>query len=318
MPSDDAETRAAPPAAPRRRGPLWRLGLGLRAWILARADRAAILAALRAADPAWLALGFAAPLPAILPRVWRWRLLLGEGSRGWSFRALTALDARAIALGVVTPGRVGELARAAPIAAAGGGLAPALASVLADRLADLLLLAALGLVATAHWTLPDALATGVRAGALLLVGGSLAATVWLVRGGLERFADRLPGELRRLPRLGAGAAGAVAALTALSWAVTYVAGWAYARALGLPLGYVELALVSALCSLVASLPISIAGAGTRDATLLLVLGGLGIARPDILALAALMLANALFVGGVCALAFLLRPPARAAVAGETG
>jgi hypothetical protein len=43
--------------------------------------------------------------------------------------------------------------------------------------------------------------------------------------------------------------------------------------------------------------------GTRDAALLVLLGGLGIGRPETLALSALMLGSALFVGAVCALAF---------------
>jgi uncharacterized membrane protein YbhN (UPF0104 family) len=92
-------------------------------------------------------------------------------------------------------------------------------------------------------------------------------------------------------------------LTAASWAVTYAANYCYSLALGLPVGYLEIAAISAVCSLIASLPISIAGAGTRDATLILILGSYGVGRPEAVALSTLMLTNVLFVGAVCALAF---------------
>jgi uncharacterized membrane protein YbhN (UPF0104 family) len=103
--------------------------------------------------------------------------------------------------------------------------------------------------------------------------------------------------------VGAGGALACALLTLASWAVTYLANYLYCVGLGLPVGYLEIAGISAVASLVASLPISIAGAGTRDAALIALLAPYGVDPPRAVALSALMLSNVLFVGAVCALAF---------------
>jgi len=146
-------------------------------------------------------------------------------------------------------------------------------------------------------------------GLLAVLGGGGGAVFALSRaGGLSRW---LPAVALQ-PRVGARAATACAALTIASWAITCLAAWLYARSLGLPVGYLEMAALAALCSIVGSLPISIAGAGTRDATLLLALGPLGATRPEAVALSALLLSNVLFVGGVCALALFLGRDAEAA------
>jgi uncharacterized membrane protein YbhN (UPF0104 family) len=99
----------------------------------------------------------------------------------------------------------------------------------------------------------------------------------------------------------------VALLTAVSWGVTYGANYCFGLSLGLPLSYFEMAGISAVCSLVASMPISIAGAGTRDAALIAILAGYGIGSAEAVALSTLMLSNVLFAGGVCSLAFVVGP-----------
>jgi uncharacterized membrane protein YbhN (UPF0104 family) len=294
------------PAPPRwRRWALGALGPLALAAILARVDRPALAATLGRADPWLLALAYLTPLPAIGIRTLRWRRLLGAPGAGFGTGELLVLYARAVALGALTPGRVGELVKAGPIAARGLGLPRALASVVVDRLWDLACL--VGLAACALPLLGQRLARPdwVVAGVLCVVGLAAAALLAAGAGGrrLRRWLPALAADGPLLPR---GSTAACAGLTAASWAITLAASWLYARALGIPVGYLEMCALAALCSLVASLPISIAGAGTRDATLLLVLGPLGIGRAEALGLSLLMLSNTLFVGAVCSGAFLLR------------
>lgn len=289
-----------------RRWPLAALGPLALAGILSQVDRPALLEALGGADPLLLVLAYSTPLPAIGIRVVRWRLLLGEAGSAWSFRELLILYTRAIALGALTPGRVGELVKAAPLASRGIGLPRAIRSVVVDRLWDVGCLAVLAVFALPVFGIRLASAETRWIGAALAIvavaGGAFvgAGGVGRLRRWLPALADEAPGLARRVGLACAG-------LTAVAWAITLAASWFYAVALGMPIGYAEMLVLAALCSLVASLPISIAGAGTRDATLLLVLTPLGIARPETLALSMLMLSNTLFVGAVCALAFLAHP-----------
>jgi len=301
-PSSSPRSSAASRWRPWALGALGPLAL---AGILSQVDRPALVATIASGDSRLLACAFLTPLPAIGVRVLRWRLLLGPPGRRWSFRALLVLYARAVALGALTPGRVGELVKAGPVAARGVGLSRALASVVLDRLWDVACLALVAALALPLLGVRLGRAELIGTGALALVGLA-AVLVFAAGGGLRRLRRWLPALSEATgPPLPGRALAACAALTGLSWAITLAASWLYARGLGIPVGYLEMAALAALCSLVASLPISIAGAGTRDATLLLALAPLGIARPQVLALSMLMLSNTLFVGAICSGAFLL-------------
>jgi hypothetical protein len=268
------------------------------------------------ARPGPLLAAYLVPLPAIALRNLRWRRLLGRHAAGWRFSELLVAYTRSIALGVLTPGRVGELAKAAFVARR-SGWGPALWSTLLDRLADVGFLALLALGAALLYAAPGAGETALLACVATAVLAGSAALWWLGRGAaaarwrrrLLRLAGRgAPPEDEPPPEpLPAGAALACALLTVVSWAVTYEANHLYCVALGLEIGYLQIAGISAVASLVASLPISVAGAGTRDATLIALLAPYGASAAQAVALSALMLSNVLFVAAVCASTFLAWP-----------
>ena len=274
-------------------------------------DRDRLFGVLSRADPGWLALAYLAPLPAIAMRTARWQILLGPAAAGWRFAELARVYAQSIAAGVVTPGRLGEFAKAATLARRGAGLAPALLATILDRLADMGFLALLGAGAWWLWVAPEqrggwwvGLALGSLAAVPLLraVAQSRAAAALRARL-LARVGDEAT-RADAIAPLSTRAAGLCSGATAMSWGLTFAANVLFAESLGLPVGALEIVGISALCSLVASLPISIAGAGTRDAALIALLAPYGVERPEALALGVLMLSNTLFVGAVCALAFL--------------
>ena len=342
LPPDPSTRGPSPASGGRFRGWRWlrlALGPGLLVVILSTLEPGALLSAFAGADPALLGLAYLFPLPAVALRTWRWRGLLGPHARPWRFSELLALYAQSIAAGVVTPGRVGELAKGVLVARRGAPLGPAVLSVVIDRMADLGFLAIL-----AGGALPLVVLAPSR-GVLwiwVVAGGTLLAAVllWIVaaspRG--EPLRRRLLRAVERpasgsdvlaptsqeggtTPKsgtdadsgLGVGRAVAVRAalLTIASWAVTFGANYCFGLSLGLPLSYFEMAGISAVCSLVSSLPISIAGAGTRDAALIAILAGYGIGSAEAVVFSTLMLSNVLFVGAVCALAFVVGPLARA-------
>ena len=148
------------------------------ALILATLDTSRLVAVFRRAEPLPLLLAYVVPLPAILLRVLRWRLLLGSHAANWRIRELLVIYCQSIAAGVVTPGRVGEFAKAAWVARRGTPLGAAMQSALVDRLADLSCLAVLALGA-----LPLVATTGNEAlGIVLAVGVVVAgsASLWVV------------------------------------------------------------------------------------------------------------------------------------------
>lgn len=305
------------------------LGIGpvLLAAILASLDRRALIDAFRGADPGLLLAAYLVPFPAIALRTLRWRILLGAEARRWSPIELLGIYAQSIAAGVLTPGRLGEFAKAAWVARRGTSVATALWSTVVDRGSDLAFLAVLAagtlpLIALAPeesrllvWLVAATAVAGVAA--LWTLGATRAgdkmrarllalAEVRLGRADpTDSVASPLPETASDPPASGSGVAVATVLLTLASWAVTYAANYCFSRSLGIPIGYLEIAGISALCSLVASLPISIAGAGTRDAALILILARYGVDSTHAVALSALMLSGVLWVGAVCALSFVL-------------
>ncbi len=322
MDGSDPRPEARPPVAGGA-GRRWlRLAIGplVLGLILATLDRSELLASLRSADPALLIPAYLAPLPAIWLRTERWRILLGARGAAWGRGELLRAYARSIALGVVTPGRVGELAKGGFVAGRGTGLAPGLWSTLVDRLADLGFLVALAAVAlpllasdaggrgALVWLVAPALFAALAAAAFSARAEAVERRLHVVAGalpgGLAGRAEAAVREVAAAARsLGPGDAARCGALTIASWAITYVSTWLYGRSLDLPVGYFEMAAISAVCSLVSLVPITVAGAGTRDAALIALLAPFGASRAEAVALSTLMLSNVLFVGAVCALAF---------------
>jgi uncharacterized membrane protein YbhN (UPF0104 family) len=102
----------------------------------------------------------------------------------------------------------------------------------------------------------------------------------------------------------------LAALVSLAiWSVDFFAGWLLARALGWPVGLVEISVALAVAYTVASLPLSLGGHGVREGALVVALGWFGFSGSAPL-LAVAFLALTLFwclVGG--AVWLLARPTA---------
>jgi hypothetical protein len=295
-------------------------GIGIMILILARIDlpalgrvleRAALLPALAAA---------ALTVPILLVKVARWRLLLGALGIACGFLRASVLFFAALALGVVTPGRLGEALRAFTLHwETGAPLARTFASVLADRLLDLAVLLGTGLVAGAF-----VLSAGQASrGSVAVIAATLAASLLMLwprfwrlvaalalriatRSGLQRdpaggapAVEAFGAAMRELfgPRLALGALATVAA-----YGLMFVQCWLIARSLGIPVGLGTVAGMMALANLAAFLPISILGVGTRDAVLVALFALVGLPAEQAVALSVgfLVLNNlvATAVGGI--------------------
>ncbi len=244
------------PRLPSRHRGRWVLGIGLATTavavvVIARGvDTAAVAEAFHAAQdrPGRVALAVAALALAFVVRAWAWTRVLPGLSLG---HALAGIH---LAYGAnhVLPLRLGEPLRIVSVVRrAGIGVAPATASTVTLRVADLVTLAALGAAAggTVLWSLAGpwfalALAFAVAAGG---------AAWWWLRRAMRNGAEV------RLPTL------VVLAATASAWLLEAVLVLEGARLVGLPIGYQEALLVTAttVCSQVAAVAPS--GLGTFEA-----------------------------------------------------
>ncbi len=300
------------------------IGLGILALILLRLDLEATLATL--AGVRWGYLILAAAINPLLfgIKAWRWRELLRMQGIGYRWVDAFLAFVAGLFLGLVTPGRVGEMGKAfylkqdldVPVS-------EGLANVLMDRLFDLytiLVLGAAGLVwfrLLPEWALV-LIVTGAM-GALLmpfaLLSERLAA--WglrLVRqfAFLHRFDARLTLATGRFqkglrPLLTPGLVVPLV-LTLVAYALFFGQARLLAVALDLEIGIVYLAVCLSVAGVITLLPISFSGLGTRDAILIALFAPLGLAAEQAVAFSTLFFLTFYVGGGIIgAVAWQLKP-----------
>lgn len=282
------------------------LALLLLAAVLWWVDGRKVLQALTAADARWLTLGLVSAVLANVASALRWWVLVrwlgGTVGRGWAL----AMYFRGVAINALLPGAVvgGDMYRAHALGRRGLPLLEAGISVLFDRLSGLWVLivagcgfAAFGLLqqGPASWwpalglpALNASMLVGVAA--LLLASPLLVLLAW--RAGVavpEAVAARreatwharlvlIAHRPRALAQYGWQLLGSLA-VQLLSIGTLACAG----AALGLDLPYWVWAVAAVPTFLMATLPVSFGGWGTREAAAALSLGAFGVAAPQAVA-----------------------------------
>jgi glycosyltransferase 2 family protein len=234
----------------------------------------------------------------MLLKAWRWRYLMRLQDIQYRLAPAVRYYVIGSALGAWTPGRVGDFSKALVVHRDRKvGLGRAASSVIADRVLDVMALA--GVAAVGAALLPGSHRPLWLAAAGI---GASAVTAWfLIRttpnGMVRRYAERIVGKLRRLgaagEEVGAALGGLVdlarpalvvpMGLTAIATTATFVQGYLLALSLGIDVGFWTLSVALAATSIASILPVTVAGFGTREATLLLLLGAAGIRWDQIIA-----------------------------------
>jgi uncharacterized protein (TIRG00374 family) len=281
------------------------LGPALLVLLLARSDLPTFVDILLGAAVWPILLSLLLFPPFLLIKTWRWQLLLHELGLTLPFWRGAALYTVGIYLGAVTPGQAGDLVKAWYLRERGQPLAPALLSVMIDRLCDLLVmavLATLGIFALGQLLPSRALQTLV----VVAMGVGLAVlTVLMVARGPRRWllGSVLPALLPQqthaaLARwneqfaalsLRPGLVLIVGVASLVSAAFTFWRLWLLFVALDVFLPLYVVVGASALIAILQVLPISIGGLGVRDAVLVAVLLPYGYATEQALGVSALFL-----------------------------
>ncbi len=287
------------------------LGLALLGVVLVLADPARVLAQLRQANPYWLLAGLLAALASNLVSAWRWRALARWLGAELSLRDAARWYFQAIGLNALLPGAVvgGDLYRALVLRRAGQETLASSWSVVLDRVSGLWMLCVIGGLGAAAGAAPLARALHLPPpglAALALAGSALWlllpwALPWLLRCWSLRWlaplraASQRP-DFNRQMGLQALASAAVQALSAVALA-------AGGLALGVRLAPAAWAFAIAPIFLMAALPVSVGGWGTREAAAVVALAPYGVAAPAAVGIGMIYGLYAIAQGALGALAF---------------
>ena len=289
------------------------IGLGLLAALLVLAKPQALWATLRGADWRWLALGLGSAIASNVLSAWRWRLLVLFLGGKVRFRDALRWYFQAIGLNSLLPGAVvgGDVYRALMLRRAGQAPAAAGWSVVLDRVSGLWMLCAIGGLGAAACA--EVLAPWLRLPVTIFAPLLLAGTaLWLA------LPWALPALLGQRPRAGGWLAplrlaaarpdfrrqlGWQAAASVAVQLLSATALAAGALALGVQQPLAVWAWAIAPVFLMAALPLSVGGWGTREAAAVAALAPFGVAAPAAVGVAVVYGLYGLAQGALGALAF---------------
>ena len=269
-------------------------------------DVSSAVRAIADADAAPVILGIAIGFVAILVNSWKWWLLARARGLGVPLADMYQLNLIANLYGLILPGQIaGEAIKVARLIRHRNQRVDLVASVAVDRFTSLLGYALLALIG-ALW-LPNArdvapwaaaIAAVLMAGAAVLVtrdpdtGFQSAphdATQRTTLARVRMLAASLRSSLAAY-RNHRGAVMAALALSCLFQLIVTISVALFARALGIDIAFTTLVCVFVVVSIVQLLPVSIAGIGARDGTMVFLLGAYGVPAELVIALSTLVLA----------------------------
>lgn len=250
-------------------------------------DKAALWRAIKSCDPLLLVAALLLNVPVVHLKVERWRDLLAARGHRYPLKRSYAAVLSSIYLGMLTPGRVGDVLRIQYVRQEiGVPYAEGLAATVMDRFCDLYVLAAVVALGTLHFA--SALNSDLTYMSWVAVTiAFFAPTLFLLKGPAELFTHALSrltvrwhtslNALLEALRAMVGRALFVAIpLTIAGFAIVYAQGWVIARAMGIDLSYLDVASLLATTSLLGLMPISVSGVGVRELFLALVFPALGL------------------------------------------
>ena len=256
--------------------------------ILLRIDRLALLQAVTKANLLLITLALVSAFLSYGFKALRWHVLQHAAGLKPDLRASWRTYMIGIFLSVVTPGKVGDLGRAAYLKRAGSSLGLALAITLADRILDIVTIAALAVMSAGWLWGPTA---GLIAGASLLGILLVGFIAWKHGARIMQLFLR-PAPLL-FPHLRGESLLLLFVTTVFGWALYFLWAILLAYAIGITLPVSTLIAVITIAGIVALIPISPSGFGTRDAALVTLLAPYDISPESAVALGFLMFSTIL-------------------------
>jgi hypothetical protein len=283
------------PAWRRRRWLSW-IGIVLLAWLLWHLGPEKIAAVISGTDLWLFVAATALYFPTIVLRIWRWQILLRALGVSYGFVPAGQGYLIGILIGLATPGRVGELTRAVFLKHdCGVPLVRGMPMVLVDRLFDFLVVLPFGVLALVSFGPADAGSAWTAVAGLVAVM-ALGLGLILHKPSVDRLrllvARILPGA-----RIGLKVAELLAetnrgfrqirpaifvlalSATVAAFALFYLECFIIAKSLGMEATPLATTYAISLGTLVAMVPLSISGIGTRDGAIVAYLGLHGVPSP---------------------------------------
>ena len=271
------------------------IGLLLFVYIISKIDLHAVAQNFLNIDLRFLALAFVLTIPSLLIKTLKWKQLVKPFNVELSLKEAASAWISGFFIGLVTPGRVGDLARAFYLKDK-MKIGSALTTVVVDRILDifvLMVLSVLGIFFIITNFAVDGKVIQMIFGAFVLF--TIAAIVFFQKKYAsrllkplfnifvpEKYKEKLKSSYQdfyggiSILKANKGAIAKAVILSVVAWTITFTNYFVLSLAIGLNVEYFFILMIMPIALLVEILPISFSGIGTRDAAIILFFSFIGI------------------------------------------
>ena len=299
------------------------IGFAIFAYLLSKINISATVSAISSANIFFVVVAYLLIIPMFILKALRWRYMMKQQGINYNLKESVSMYFAAMYVGFITPRKVAELLKAAYLVRDGYSFGRSFFSVFFDRLADLLFLAVIGYVGLFFFQnlfrnqilwLSLLAAVELVVAFVLLVKKEWAKSLLqslLKKVAPTKYKDSVHVNVNdfyaSLKTFNFKATTMVLLLTSFSYLFFFIMAILLAESLGIKVSYFLLIVSVTVATLVTLLPVSIAGVGTRDASLLLMLGSLGVSKESIIAYSTLLLLASLVIIAICVPFWFKRP-----------
>lgn len=293
------------------------LGLLLFAYIIYKTNFYNLLLVIKKIDIYYLALTIIILFPILLNKAWCWNYIKKAQGIKYSLKDSFLMHCSSLYIGVLTPGRVGEVAKVFYLKKDGYSIGKSLVGAILDRLTDFIFLLFVFFMGSLFYI------TIFRNQVLIFAIGLVVATIILLvcyRTGIlkwffqkainflvpekykESWGINLQDFINDLRNFSFRDYFMFFFITIISWLLYYLQMYIIAEGLNLNIPFLYLSFAVTITGLATLLPISVSGIGTRDFVLILMFAPFGIAKESAIIFSALILSMTLlatFIGFLC-------------------
>ncbi|MBW6491158.1 MAG: flippase-like domain-containing protein [Lentimicrobium sp.] len=292
------------------------VGSALILWLLISRidwDRETFRKVIEGIKPAWFLLSLTGVILVLGMKSIRWNLLLKQ--EGCSYPLLSSFHAylASFTIGLITPGRLGEIARLYYVREdTGVNFYTSFKTIVADRIFDFAILFWFGATGMLYFYKVLGEFHGI---VYLILAGIAMLVMWFIVNIILKKFIKNPKPLSLLSLVKDTWGGLFGSAMILPWSLTllayllfYIANQWIFRSIGVELQVTDIGFILSLMSLATLIPISIAGFGTREASLVFLLGFYSLS-PEVAIVFSLLQFTAFFLwGGIAGLiCWLIKP-----------
>jgi len=298
------------------------LGIILFLIILSRINIGKLFQNIEKINPLYLILAFLTTIPMIFSKALCWNYIKRQQGIKYGLKDSLLMYYSCIYLGFITPGKLGELAKAVYLKKDGHPLGGSLVSVVLDRVSDIVFLLAFVFVGSLFYL------SMFQKQVLILISGLIISVILLlvfIKTGLVKWAlikafnVFIPEKYKKSWQINSQDFinslkiyklkhySIIFAITTFSWLFYYLQMGLLAHGLGIKIPFVYLAVSVTAAGLITLIPISLFGIGTRDATLILLFSPFLIPKEQIIVFSALILFLTAAVSLMGLICWLIKP-----------